>query len=70
MKIPNNKSVFVIENAPASAFPVATRLELVDKSCCGVSERTTINMVYIPYISKIPCSLLQGASILKFGISL
>ena len=30
------------ENATASAFPAATRLELVDKSYCGVSERTTI----------------------------
>jgi len=26
----------------ASAFSVAIRLELVDESCCGVSERTTI----------------------------
>ena len=25
---------FAVENATASAFPVATRLELVDKSCC------------------------------------
>jgi hypothetical protein len=31
-----------IENAPASAFPEATRLELVDKPCCGVSEQTAI----------------------------
>jgi len=34
-----------VENASASAFPVATRLELVDKSCCGVSERTTIKWI-------------------------
>ena len=32
-EIPNSKPVWVIENAPASANPVA---------CYGVSERTTI----------------------------
>jgi hypothetical protein len=37
----------------ASAFPVA---------CCGVSERTTIKWIH-SFISKIPCSWLQGASI-------
>jgi hypothetical protein len=29
----------------ASAFPVETRLELVDKSGCGVSERSSINEI-------------------------
>ena len=41
------------ENAAASAFPVATRLELVDKSCCGVSERTTIKWInYLHFESR------------------
>jgi hypothetical protein len=38
----NDHEITVFENASASAFPVATRLELVDKSCCGVSERIAI----------------------------
>jgi hypothetical protein len=33
---------FSPENATASADHAATRLELVDKSCCGVSERTSV----------------------------
>ena len=62
------KVIDVVENATASAFPVATRLELVDKSCCGVSERTTIK--WNPFLTfRIPlqrdCSLLQGASIIR-----
>jgi hypothetical protein len=33
------------EIAPPSAFPVATRLELVDRCICGVNERTTIKCI-------------------------
>ena len=63
----------VRENDTASAFPVATRLELVDKSCCGVSERTTIKWnhfltfrrfpaaccreLQFNYLSPVPCGL-------------
>jgi hypothetical protein len=43
----------VLENAPASAVPAATRLELVDKSCRSEAE--------------IPPSGLQGASIAQKG---
>ena len=54
-----------IENATASANPVATRLEFVDKSCCGVNERTTIKWnLFLTF--RIPlqrdCSELQGSS--------
>src|SRR5210317_2579727 len=44
-ELPFKREVTLSENATASAFPVATRLELVDKSCCGVSERTTIKWI-------------------------
>ena len=38
----------------ASAFPVATRLELVDKSCCGLSERTTIKWNHFLTFRRFP----------------
>ena len=75
--------VFEVENATASAFLVATRPELVDRSCrseaeiplqrgCGVSERTTIKWNHF-LTFRIPlqrdCSQLQGASI-KFPANL
>jgi hypothetical protein len=44
------------ENATASVFPVATRLELVDKSCCGVSERTTIKWNHFLTFRRFPAA--------------
>jgi hypothetical protein len=61
------KLPFQVENAPASGFPVATRLELVDKSCCGVSERTTIKWIHSLHFED---SLQLTAGSFKFGLSL
>ncbi len=56
-----------VENATASAFPVATRPELVDRSCrseaeiplqrgCGVSERTTIKWNHFLTFRRFPAA--------------
>ncbi len=43
----NSKPILVIENAPASAFPVA---------CCGVSERTTIKWYKYLTFRRLPAA--------------
>jgi hypothetical protein len=54
--ISNLRSHIQLENATASAFPAATRLELVDKSCCGVSERTTIKWNHFLTFRRFPAA--------------
>jgi hypothetical protein len=56
-----------IENALASAFPVATRLELVDKSCCGVSERTAIKWNHFLTFRRFPVRLRRTAGSFNFS---
>jgi hypothetical protein len=64
------------ENASASAFPVATRLErldqssstgLVDKSCCGVSERTTIKWNHFLTFRRFPVRRRRTAASFNSG---
>jgi len=53
-EIQNHKPVSVIENAPASAFPVA---------CCGVSERTTIKWYKYLTFRRFPAACRSEAEI-------
>jgi hypothetical protein len=45
----------------ASAFPVAIRLELIDKSCCGVSERTTTQWIKYLTFRRFPVRIRRTA---------